>query len=364
MNKQKLIFFTLDITISGGIERVVSNMVQHYTKQNKYNIEIISLFNINKEIPYYIPKEVKVSFLTNKSYNLTGVWIKFVSHIRLVTSLLQYSIPNNSILISTTTNISIYLSLMRFKYKAKLIAAEHGYYYAFGKATRIIRIFSYRFVDIVVTLTNSEKRIYEKFCKKVVVIPNSLSFFPSIGTNIQQKRVISVGRLVYEKGYEHLLPIYVDLARKYKDWEFLIFGAGYLEDALTKILINAPQNVKLLPPTKKIQQELLNSSIYVCSSTTEAFPMILLEAQACGLSVISFDCPPGPREIIHDQIDGVLVPPNDFKILYDELELMMNNSSRREVYSNRARENAAQFFPEIIFAQWDKILGNYSAPLV
>lgn len=356
MKKRKLVFLTLDITVSGGIERVISNMVGHYSLDSRFDIEIISFFKRNEKLCYHIPENVKINYISNQTYDLTSIGRKIKSHIFLVFFLMKYQPEHNSVLISTITNISIYLALFRFKYKRqKLIAAEHGYYYAFGKLTRILRFCLYRFVDIVVTLTHSEKENYDKFCNKVVVIPNALSFYPPTTADINNKRIISVGRLVYEKGFENLLPIYIKLANKYPDWNFVIFGSGYLEDTLKTFLIAAPVNVKLYSPSEYIQEELLKSSIYVCSSTTEAFPMVLLEAQACGLSIVSFDCPPGPREILADKFNGLLIPPNNFKLLSDAIEQMINNPKKRMLYSINARESAKRFLPEHIYKLWDSL---------
>lgn len=352
MDKQKVIIFTLDITIPGGIERVISNMAIYYQNSEKFDVEIVSLFKKNKDLCYFIPANTKIFFLSDQAYDLTSFWKKVKSHICILRVLSKYRPSCNSILLSTMTNITIYLVLLNFKYK-KLIAAEHGYYYAFGRLTRMLRRFLYRFVDTVVTLTNSEKKTYDKFCKNVVAIPNALSFYPSTKADMDNKRVISVGRLVYEKGFENLLPIYITLANKYPDWEFTIWGSGYLENKIKKLLADAPVNVKLYPHSNDIQYELLKSSIYVCSSTTEAFPMVLLEAQACGLPIVSFDCPPGPREIINDQLDGILVTPNKFNLLAAEIELMINSTERRTFYSVNARKNAIRFLPEHVYTRWD-----------
>lgn len=361
MIRKKIVIFTLDITIPGGIERVIANMSNYYFNNSKYDIEIVSIFNKNKEIYYHIPKEVKIVFLSNKEYNLTSFVSKLKSHFCIFTSLFKYKIPCDSILLSTTTNITIYLTLFKLKCQTfQLVAAEHGYYYAFGLFTRIIRVFSYHFVDTVVTLTESEKNIYTNFCKNVVVIPNSLSFFPSNPVDISNKRVISVGRLVREKGFEGLLPIYILLAKKYPDWEFCIFGAGYLDNVLNNMLIDAPSNVKIYPPTKNILDELFKSSIYVCSSETEAFPMVLLEAKACGLSILSFDCPPGPREIINNRVDGLLIEPGNFSSLCNELEIMINDSIIRQYYSNNSRDNVVKYLPNNIFKKWDNLFDLYN----
>lgn len=359
MQKRKIIFLTLDATISGGIERVVSNMVQYYSAKKEYDVKIISFFKQNERPHYYFPSNVEITFLSNKCYDLTSLLKKIVSHIAIIKSLFKLHLFSDAIILSTTTNISIYLALF-FKKSChhRLIAAEHGYYYAFGLGTRIIRRFAYQFVDVVVTLTKSEKEIYSKFCKRVITIPNALSFYPDQSANFENKRVISVGRLVKEKGFENLLPVYIELGREYPDWEFVIIGSGYLQMQLDKYLEQAPLNVKVSPPTSNIQEEMLKSSVYVCSSSTEAFPMVLLEAQACGLAVISFSCPPGPAEILTPNLDGILVEPDNFFQLKFEIIKMIYQFDLRQRYGINARKNVKRFLPLEVYSLWDSLFST------
>lgn len=354
---RNLILFTLDITITGGIERVISNMAQYYANHKDYKVQIWSLFRKNK-VPFYeIPKNVDIIYFSNKEYNLTNVLKKIKSHIWILKSFIKIQIPPNSIVISTTTNISIYLSLFNKKKRGiSIVGAEHGYYFAYGFFTNLLRKKTYPKLDLIVTLTESEKNNYYFMDGRVISIPNSLSYYPEQSADIRNKRVISAGRLVVEKGYDKLIGIYKSVAEKYPDWDFVIFGDGYLKPFIERQLVGAPCNVKLLPPTNKLKEEMANSSIYACTSQTEAFPMVMLEALASGLSVISFDCPPGPREIIRDGCDGVLVPLNDCQIFIDKLETLIENEELRVSLSQHARNNIKRFLPEEVFKKWDKVL--------
>ena len=214
--------------------------------------------------------------------------------------------------------------------------------------------------NVVVTLTNSEKVYYKQLFKRVICIPNALTFYPLENATFQSKRVVAIGRLSVEKGFIELLPVYKKLAKKFPNWEFAIFGSGDLEVVLKDKMYNYPTNVKLYPSTNIIQQEMLNSSIYVCSSLTEAFPMVMLEAMACGLPVVSYDCPCGPREIIKNGIDGILVPQGDIMLLEQSIEKLILDECLWQNFSKAAKLNIKRFLPESIFNKWIELINNIS----
>ena len=187
-----------------------------------------------------------------------------------------------------------------------------------------------------------------------------MTFYPSESATFQSKRVVAIGRLSVEKGFVELLPVYKKLANKYPEWEFAIFGSGKLETIIKNSINNYPTNVKLYPSTNIIQQEMLNSTIYVCSSLTEAFPMVMLEAMACGLPVVSYDCPCGPREIIKNGEDGILVPDRNTLLLEQAIEKLILDESLWQDLSKAAKINIKRFLPNTIFNKWIKLINSIS----
>ena len=354
--------FVLDMTIAGGVERVASNMSIYLSKfKDEYTVEIISIFKKNSVVPYPIPDNVTIKYLCPKNYySLDTIIKKLKSNIVMLYSLTLASLKygKDDILISNMANISDYLSLLKFYKRFKLICFEHTYHAVFGKLSQFVIKTMFRNADCVVTLTNSEKEFYKKLFKKVICIPNALSFYPLDKAKYQSKRVVSIGRLSTEKGFLELLPVYEKLAKKFPDWEFAIFGSGSLETEIKNKMNGYPDNVKLYPSTKTIQNEMLNSSIYVCSSLTEAFPMVMLEAMACGLPVVSYDCPCGPREIIRHEEDGILVTERNPQLLEQALEKLMVNECLWQSFSNSAKFNIKRFLPNTIFDKWINLINT------
>ena len=346
---------TLDFTLGGGIERVVSNMAWMFAKHPEYKIRIVSAFHKEHEIKFPIPDNVEVLFLSDNQYDLTSLWKKVTSNIKLANCVKHYS--SDALIISTTTNITQWLSILGKANKQKVIAAEHAYYWAFGWFSRMMRKITYRKVYAVVTLTKSEVKVYDDFVNTVVSIPNSLSFTTNIQNDYTSKRVIAAGRAVKEKGFDQLLDIYAVLATKHKDWSFVLFsGEGYLLDYLKEKVVKCPSNVRLYPATKQFQKELLDSEIYVCTSSTESFSMVIVEAMSCGVCPVSYKCPPGPMEIIDDGINGILVDLNDKEMMIERLDYLINNRNERMVLGKRAKNDSLNYSSDNIYKSWDNLI--------
>ncbi|GHV47795.1 glycosyl transferase [Spirochaetia bacterium] len=355
----KLKLFLLDQTTTGGIERAVANMANYFSEYTNYQVEIVSIFKENQVPAYNISKNVKITFLRKDVYELYPIFKRILSNIHIISALWNYRTESDTIIISNLTNISDYLILFKHKHKAKIFAYEHGYHAAFGVVSQLVRKILFPYANLIITLTEREKCYFENISKNVICIPNAVSFYPEHTANLSSKRVISAGRLVKEKGYDVLINVYKTLSEKYPDWEFVIFGSGYLQNELEVLLRNCTSNIKLFAQTKHIEEELLKSSIYVCSSYTESFSISIVEAMACGLPVVSFDCPTGPREIIQDGIDGDLVPFGDTDLLANKIKELIEDTEKRKRYSITERENVKRFLPEFVYKQFEYCIGVY-----
>lgn len=199
--------------------------------------------------------------------------------------------------------------------------------------------------------------------KKRFVIPNSLSFTCDTPSNCENKRIIALGRLDSQKGFDYLLQTAVKLKQAIPDWHIDIFGDGedetMLKDLARKLQVN--DFVTFNPPTKEVIKELCNSGMYVMSSRFEGLPMVLLEAQECGLPIVSFDCPEGPSEIIHEGEDGFLVPLADTDALAERIITLAKNEEMRKEFGRNAKINCKQFSPERVGEMWMDLINKLTA---
>lgn len=208
-------------------------------------------------------------------------------------------------------------------------------------------------LDALVVLTSQDQHDWgDKL--PIYVIPNSFPFYPDKPSTCENKQAIIVGRYNSAKGYNYLIDAWKRVYQEHPDWIINIFGSGEYEDMVRKqILDNGLQDVVIMNhPTDHIMEEYLNSSIYVMSSVFEGFAMVLLEAMACGLPCVSFDCPYGPRNVITDGEDGILVEYLNSQALADYICRLIENEDLRKEMGSHGRRNVLRFSRETIMPQW------------
>ena len=212
---------------------------------------------------------------------------------------------------------------------------------------------SLRHCDCVVTLTKQDTSFWQKYAKRIEVIPNMLTITPKKVSDYEVKRVISAGRYMSEKGFDMLLEAWHLLPNEFHDWHLYIFGNGD-RSVYQKIVdkYNMGGSVHLMPATNDIAEEFSKSSLYVMSSRYEGFGLVLAEAMSCGLPCVSFDCPYGPREIIKDGEDGLLAKYKDVEDLSHKMAQLMSDTDLRQKMGKYSIRNIARYEPQTIMNQW------------
>ena len=216
-----------------------------------------------------------------------------------------------------------------------------------------------KYCDVLVTLTVSDARSWAKEYKQPIrIIPNFTSFvsledYP----NYNVPRAIAVGRLTYQKGFDQLIKAWAEVYKIYPAWKLDIFGEGILKDEL-KAQIKAyglENTVTIRPFTDNIAEEYLKSSFFVLSSNYEGFGLVLIEAMACGLPSVAYNCPHGPADIIYNEKDGMLVEKNDLKCFTRSLIKKIQCNENREWMGQNAKIDLKRYSPENIMAKWDNL---------
>lgn len=206
-----------------------------------------------------------------------------------------------------------------------------------------------------VVLTDGNKNEWQTL-ENLQVISNPLSFYPDQQSDLKNKKVICVGKISYQKGQDLLLSAWEIVNQNFPDWELELYGkidADYFEKiSLDKI------NVKHFPPDSNIEQKYIDSTIYVMSSRFEGFGMVLIEAMACGVPCISFDCNYGPSDIIKNNENGFLVEKEDIFELADRIMYLIQNENLRIEFGKKARENVKKYLPSNIISEWERLFKN------
>lgn len=363
----KLLLITADITIMGGIERVISKITKSLAENYNYEIEIVSLYKNYKnghKPQFELFDDIKISYydIDNKSRDGKNKIDTFILLIKYYYMLIKnikkiLNSKNADIVITFHTPISI-ASIINKKYiKGKLIVTEHSdYYNCSDKIAMILRRILFKKANRVVVLTESSKKIYDEFTDNVLVIPNPVSFESKNISNLNNKRIISAGRLEVEKGFDQLIEAFEIISDKNPGWKLDIFGEGNEQNNLINMINIKGLNskVKIHPFTNNLREEMLKSDIYAIPSRSEAFSLVALEAMECGLPLLSFNTA-GPQEIIDNNKCGIIVKGNDVEKFSKELDKLMKSRDERLKYANNAKSNIKKYYINNILEVWNKL---------
>lgn len=221
---------------------------------------------------------------------------------------------------------------------------------------RLVRKF-----DSFVVLTEEDAVMWGDV-PNIKVIPNAAKFISRGYSSCQNKRVIAVGRLDYQKSFDRLIEAWalVQQTDKYSDWHLDIFGQGEWRDMLQQMIDERglQDRVTLNKPTKDIAKEYAASSMLVMSSHYEGFPMVMIEAMACGLPVVTFDYKCGPRDIIDHEINGLLVRDGDIEGLAKAMISMMRDDAARKRMGENAKKVVETYSEEAVMKQWIELFNT------
>jgi glycosyltransferase involved in cell wall biosynthesis len=206
-----------------------------------------------------------------------------------------------------------------------------------------------------IVLTKEDQKKWTEL-SNTTVIYNPLPFKPEVVSDCSAKQVILVGRYTHQKGIDMMIQTWKFVAEKHPDWTLKVYGAGD-RTSYQKLVDEAGigGSVCLEGPTPDIEAKYLESSIFVLSSRHEGFGMVLIEAMACGLPVVSFTCPCGPRDIVTEGKDGFLVDLGDVKALAEKICVLIEDEALRKEMGVNARMNIDRFDLDKIAQQWENV---------
>lgn len=361
MEKRKNIcFFVGNIENSGGTERVTT-LIANKLSERGYNISILSYergkksyFKLNDNINIYTLINDEKLGKIKKQFYPSYILYKFIND------------NNIDLIIDVDILLSIYTLPVKLFSRVKIISWEHFNLKNNNgvKKRDYARFLASKFANKIIVLNKSDMKAYQrKFngIKNITYIYNPSPFENEYGVENKKREntIISVGRLTKVKGFDLLLDAWKSIEHIHQSWSLEIVGSGE-EYELLNLKINKLKlkNVKILPFTKNIEEYYKKASIYVLSSRYEGFPMVLLEAQSYGVPIVSFDCETGPREIINNNVDGILVEKNNVIELANAITYLIKNPKKRDEFSENAIKNSKKFTTDKIIEKWEVIIQN------
>lgn len=363
------------MSILGGIERVLALKMNYLADNTDNKVYFITSDQKNNNFSYPLsPKIIHIDLggirffsIYKNEYPLKflNIYI-FERDFKLRLAKTIKDIKPHIIVGNTTFMASLILKL---NIKSKIIIESHlakssilkGDYTksTFNVINYLKRRYDYyyckriKLCDTLVLLTKADYDAWKEIEKRVL-IPNPIVIFPTRINEINSKRIICVGRLYFEKGYDMLIKAWKKLANKYNDWGIDIYGSGYMRNELNKIICDEglDKSINIHQATSDIYEKYCESEFLVLSSRAEGFALVLAENMECGRPCVAFNCPSGPDEIITDGIDGLIAKNGDIDDLADKIEWMITHERERRIMGIKASLSTKKYSIEPIMKQW------------
>ena len=380
--KYKIVYCTPALYSAGGVERVVSVKASYFAEVYGYDVTIIVTEGQGRECFFPLSDKVRV---INLQLGFEDLWcVSFLKKIllyfkkqrrykQLLTIELMRLRPDITISV-LRREINFINSIPDGSRKIGELHVNRSNYRNFtGNDSNIIKRQFARFwmknlighlkqLDRMVVLTESAKNDWSEL-SNVTLIPDPLPFTADEVSPLTFKRLVCIGRYDYDKGNDLLLQAWAKIEKQIPEWIIDIYGNGNMEtyqQLMVQLGIDSSR-CHLHGPITEVRKEYLQSSLFVLPSRYEGFGLVLIEAMACGLPVVSFECENGPRNIISDGQNGFLVQPFDVDAFAERLLMLIRNEELRQKMGVEAHQSSRQYQIENIALRWKSLFEELMA---
>ena len=377
----KIVYIVKSIAQLGGLDRVLTDKMNYLSEIKDHEILLITYEQGTHHISYPISNRIKHIDLKIRFFTLCNkpIWKRLFMYLSMKFDFkkeLKTHIQNfqPDILICMTDSFPLLDIILQIPGNHKKIVENHVDKCDYMKAPHYEQNkFLYPFLwlfdqyiirqikkcDKFVVLTRADYNDWKKCIQNIELIPNPITYIPNDISLLDAKKIISVGRLTHQKGYDLLIESWSIVSKKHPDWELYIYGDGsdrlVLESSINQKKLS---NIYLCKATHDIYNKYLDSSIFVMSSRYEGFGLVLIEAMSCGLPCISFDCPSGPAEIITHEYNGIIVENGNINKLADGICYLIENEVIRKEMGKNAKNSIFRYKKENIMSLWDNLFCN------
>jgi len=369
----KIFYIYSALATKGGADRVITEKA-NWLAENGYDVAIITDTQLGRKPIFPLSNNVRminleIDFRKEYGHNFilrTIIYAKLMRHYRnKLTSLLIDEKPD--VVITTLGREISFITKIKdgslkigeahtakhFIRNLHLLEKKNVLFRYMTKYFRWRMDCQVNHLDALVVLTKQQISDWPAEVPKYA-IPNALPFYPESVSTCENKRAIIVGRYTEAKGYDYMVEAWRIVHSKHPDWTIHTFAMGEDEERIKKKIqsYGLQETIIMNPPTDNIMEEYLKSSICVVSSVFEGFSMVLIEAMACGLPCVSFDCPYGPRAIIKDGEDGYLIDYLNVQALADGICKLIEGKDLRKEMGRKGRHNVLRFSRDTVMQQW------------
>lgn len=343
----------------GGAERVVCNL-SNYLSSNRHEVTILTM---SEDIPAYeLSSNVQRIPLLRKNEFGNSVVKNIKRIIRFKKYLKNSQADIYLVMLPTTINMMLFF---RKLVKVPIIVSERCdpiTRYDTSLLRKKIMEKLYPRADEFVFQTEDARDYYKNIIgTKGIVIPNAINseFIRETYQGNRKKKIVSAGRLTEQKNFTLLIDAFAKLCDRYPEYELIIYGDGPQKKDLIEYVkkLNMHNKVKFSGYVNDFGSHIIDASLFVLPSNYEGMPNALMEAMALGLPCISTDCPAGgPKFLIQDGINGLLVPVNDIENLVNKIDMVLSNTELSSKLGNNAKKIINRLDKDKIYNEWEKML--------
>lgn len=344
---------------AGGMERGLSVKSSWLAAQPGYEVYIITA-SLRDRKPYFpLDSRIKLIDLGTGDFVGPALW-RYSSKLDKVLCELRpdvcISLGGNEIgVLPCMKDGSVKMAEFHFsreKFDRKYGKTALGRLYAAFRLRRFERAAGR--VSQLVVLTEADRKEWLDVLPSVRQIYNPVTIPEATPSSLTRRRFVAVGRLEAQKNFQGMVRVWGMVAEAHPDWTLDIYGEGSLKQKLEQQILEAglQGKVRLMGQTDCLQKELSDSSGILLSSSFEGFPLCLIEASACGLPLVSYDCRKGPAEIVEDGVNGFLVDEGDEAALASAVCKVIEDEELRASMGARALQTASRFRLDVIMRQW------------
>lgn len=373
----KIVYILKSFAIKAGTERVISDKMNFLAEQG-YEVTLVTYEQGNHPKAYNLNPSINCVDLNTRFFEIGKYG--FFKRMKMYWQLrhqfrirLQHFLDElqPDVIISTTYSMNLLDIILSVKTNARIIIESHVACYtekkSYGYRNKPVHHFIVSIYDnwmfkkvakaeLLVVLTTGDASDWHKYTSCVRVIPNPITVYPQsvLRHDGSGHRIICVGRLQEQKGFDMLIDAFALIANKCLDWKIDIYGDGPDKlQLIEKIKNNKMDNrIVINPPTNMIYEEYQKSEFFVLSSRFEGFPLVLGEAMSCGIPCVAFNCKYGPEDIIRNNENGLLVENGNIKELSEKILWMIEHVNERLHMGQIAREDIQKCKKEIVMQKW------------
>lgn len=359
----KIVFTTDQIYLHGGIEKVLALKANYFADVLGYQVTILTSEQKEKSPFFKLSKAVNIVDLAidynrSKSYFSFKNLKKIPSHFFKMRKVLNDLDPDVVIVCNSAFD---FYWLPYINKSSSKVKEYHASQYRRNDSLSSLKSKLSSFLlnkvedkyDGIVVLNPDEQKFFN--ANNTFVIPNPVKL-TNKGVDFQNKKVISAGRIAPVKGFERLLDIWRVVSANISDWSLDIYGDNYIgtQEELQKQIdsLGLGNTVFFKGTVDDMPETMCDYSVYLMTSHTECFPMVLLESLSVGLPIIAYDVPTGPRHIVTHGEDGFLIENDNFKEFSKKLEHLLLSESQRVKMSDNAKKNIQRFDVENVMLKW------------